>query len=455
MPLLTRLTESLRGLDALEPGGRFLLACSAGLDSTVCAHLFGQLAEKWKLGVTLAHVHHGLREEADLDLEFVRSLASNLKLNFVERRVDVPSSLGQGGNTQAVARKLRYEALEEMRHEADCRWTVTAHHADDQAETLLAHLVRGTGPAGLAGIRAKLGNVIRPLLFASRKELHDFALQEGLSWREDSSNNEDHYTRNAIRHHVMPVINEWAGNLAATAGDTARVFASLDEYLSSHIDGLMKECVQWQGKSCAFAVQPLKRYFEFEQLLLIHTVLAAIAPAHATISASYSIRSLLDAATGREVPVGNVYVAVRDRDFIRIDEAVCLIPCDTDLLPGRTIHGSNFVFESDEVQKEMTEFSRDPSIEYIDLDVAGNGWTLRRWRHGDRFRPFGMDGSRLVSDFLTGLRLSPFEKRNAMVLENDTSIIWVCGHRLDDRYRVRPETRRVCRLAFHNKQESA
>ncbi len=237
--------ELARSIERLGLAGRSLLvAASGGLDSTVMAHALAQGAEAHDLRLALGHVHHGLRgAAADADQAAVAELAASLRLPFLSRRVD-PRALREGRSSrdrptlQEAARSLRYAALAEMAAEAGADCIATAHHADDQVETVLLRLLRGTGPDGLAGIpeRSRDGRVVRPLLSVARADLEAHAAHHALHWREDASNASQRYARNRLRHHWLPGLAEaFNPRLLRAIGELAEAQARDSEWIAERV----------------------------------------------------------------------------------------------------------------------------------------------------------------------------------------------------------------------------
>jgi tRNA(Ile)-lysidine synthase len=225
-------------------GRRILVAVSGGVDSTVLAHGLASCRDSHGVEVALGHVHHGLRgAEADGDERAVAELARALGLDFAQRRVD-PQALREGRSSrdrptlQEAARALRYAALAELCEEQGAACIATAHHADDQLETVLLRLLRGTGPDGLAGIpeRSLDGRIVRPLLFVARDEIEAYARASGLSWREDSSNAEVRYARNRLRQRWLPgLASDFNPRLLRAVGDLAEAQARDSEWIAERV----------------------------------------------------------------------------------------------------------------------------------------------------------------------------------------------------------------------------
>ncbi len=447
-----RIVEQLRKTGTLKRGASFLVACSGGLDSTALAHIFASVCIRWDLRAAVAHVNHGLRPEAAAEAVFVRRLAESLGKRFLERSVDVKAAMtGSHRSLQDVARELRYEALEQMRIEAGCDWILTAHHLDDQAETLLARFLRGAGVDGLQGIRPVMGRVLRPLLSVARADLLSYAGRHGLQWCEDASNQNDKYSRNALRRHVLPAVAAYVQpNVADVLRRSALYFQSLGEFIEKEANKLEAECLRMEEYGVSLAVPVLKGYFVFQRSLLIRRALELAGLKDISFEAVEIVESLLRKRVGAEAQPGEGVLARRERDFLTIFRDMAPDTPSYAIHAGQTVELPFADFSSTAVEMREVNFSDDPTIEYIDLDIAGNEWTLRPWKAGDRFQPFGASGSRKVSDFLTDIRMPRRLKKMVMVLVRSGEIIWLCGLRLDERFKVRASSRTAARLEYRN-----
>ncbi|MDT8322880.1 MAG: tRNA lysidine(34) synthetase TilS [Bacteroidota bacterium] len=455
MSLVTRCTEFLRLHGVLERNGTLLVAASGGLDSTVLAVVTADIARRWSLRLVLGYVHHGLRVDADAEVEFVRALAGRLAADVAVRHVDVRSAHArQGGSLQEIARDLRYEALEEMRAEADAAAVLLAHHADDQAETVLAHFLRGSGVRGLAGMPTARGRLLRPLLGETRRELEREATARGLTWRHDASNDSDAYARNALRHNVIPAIRAHAGPAwPGTVVDTARIFRSLDAFLEIHIARLAAEVLQLRGNAAFVAVQPLKGYFEYEQFALLRLALFRLRGSAGTFDEVLSLQHLIDAATGNAAVLRDGFRAFRDRDAIVISrQQARSAPCA--VTPGTELSFGTAVFSLQQVTRSDIRFHDDPSEEFIDLERTGSDLTLRAWTDDDIFEPLGSRRATSVGRFLASAGYSARARRDIPVLSGADGIVWVCGVRLDAHAALSGEGGTPARLTYTQKLQS-
>jgi tRNA(Ile)-lysidine synthase len=411
--------------------------------------------QRWGGRLTLAYIHHGLRSEADAEALAVSRAASSLEASFLTAHVDVPGKLREGGgNLQSIARQLRYAALESLRVEAGADWILTAHHADDQAETLLMRFVRGTGADGLTGIHPLRGRVARPLLFANRSDLERYAREQGISWLEDVSNESDEYARNALRHHVLPVLTEYANpSFGAAMRDTAALFSSMAEFHEQEAGRLLDECGQRTERGVSLAVQPFSRYLDYQQLLVIRRAVRLLRKEHATYDETRGVQKLLGRRPGSTALLKGGCVATRERNSIVISAAYPVSLQPTPVALGARVLLPCGIFRSGQCSIPQSLLSSDPKMEVADLAKTGSHWILRPWRSGDRFRPVNGGIEKKVSDLLSEMHIPRPLRLNIPILEANGAIIWICGLRLDDRYKVTPETTSAVRFEYTQEQE--
>lgn len=412
-----------------------LLAVSGGIDSIVMVHLFHNLG----LPAGIAHCNFGLRgEESDGDEAFVHDIATRYNFPFFVTRPDVKTLAKSASiSTQMAARELRYEWFEKIRQESGYRWIATAHHANDSLETLLLNLARGTGLAGLTGIAPVSGNLIRPLLYSNRAEISRYARENDILWREDRTNETDDYYRNKIRHHVIPVLSELNPSLETTFNASAErlraanalLEASLQEWKSRAI--LREEgCIRISiaevsgAKEPAFQLWSILQDFGF-QYNQVHGIMGA-----------------LTGTSGKRF-YSPTHVLLVDRSYL-ILKASSETSDDAELL----IERSDTQLEWEGVTLTLrialkgSSYHFDKSTIAVDADLLTFPLILRKWRQGDVFQPFGMDGkSKKVSDLLIDAKIDLFRKeRTAVLVNGDGKIIWVVGIRADERFKITATT---------------
>ena len=420
-----------------------LLAVSGGLDSTVLTHLF-QAAD---LPFGLVHCNFQLRDdESDGDEAFVREMAARYAVPFFTKRFDTTNYAKKTGlSIQMAARTLRYGWLEEVRAEHGFGALATAHHLNDAVETVLLNFARGTGLAGLTGIAARQGTLIRPLLFASRPDLEAYTAAHHLAWREDRSNATDDYARNFVRHNLVPPFITLNPNFLATAARNLRRLRATQ----SNADFLLRQFLELPatpGAGFSLDKQRLAQLPDLRQAL--QTVLT---PYGFTADQARQLAESGD-HIGLELHSPDGWRVLNDRrQFLVVADN----PSAT-LLPLRIQHDNLLVRLSTGEALLLTPAEAVPpypdgrSAVLVDAEKLQFPLHLRPWQPGDWFQPFGMRGQRQkLQDFFTNGKLSRLQKERTWVLENkDGAIIWVVGHRLDERFKVQALSNKALKISL-------
>ncbi len=447
--MITPFLAFLNTHQLLPPDQPVLVAVSGGLDSVVLL----DLVYRAEIPMGIAHVNFGLRgAESDEDAAFVQSLAKRYNADF---HIYEPEMLtyAQTNNlsVQMAARALRYAFFDQIAHDFGYGAIATAHHQDDLAETLLLNLARGTGLAGLHGIRPKRDQIIRPLLFTNRADIQQYANERGLVWREDSSNETDKYARNRIRHQVLPVLQTLNPSLSGSLTATANRIRAAEVLMQAELDRSWQLVVTKTGERTmfnkaelctlsepAFRLGEWLRPFGFVEKqtdalaqLLHHTDRLG----QTFLSATHQLTN--DRTTFTLEP-------------IRPDRAapISLVEPRVGQLPVRVwLVGAGWL--SMEVLEKPAAFvpPHDLSVACLDADLLRWPLVLRPWQLGDRFQPLGMTGSKLVSDLLNDRKVSTTERANTWVLVTaDGQIGWVVGHRLAQPVALSLATLKIIRL---------
>lgn len=464
MSLLSRLEQYLATLSVLQKGDALILAVSGGLDSMVMLDSFYQLRKKWKFDITVAHINHGLRgAESDADEAFVTEHAHALKLPFESTRVDVLTlAKTEKRSIQDAARQLRYQALENIRSKCDAQWILTAHHADDNAETMLMHFIRGSGIRGLRGIVPVSGSLLRPMLFASREMLEASAEQRSIRWREDRSNAEDSYDRNVVRHSLIPLLKEILNpGLSETLSHSSGIFRALNAFIVAHVDRLSKEIFRHDKDHLYLAIPTLINYLDFEKFAVIQRAIETFYTRESAYTEICSIRKLMDSVSGKVLHLKKNEYVFRDRDELvftqRFPEKTAPVTFQTGedgVLDHRRISVRT-------VLKEEVSYTKDRRIEYIDAHSVGTEWILRFWKKGDWFIPLGSEGKQKLSDFFINQKIPRHQKDKVLLLETihrtpgeeSRQIVWICGVRLDARAKIHPRSTSILRLEILEEAE--
>jgi tRNA(Ile)-lysidine synthase len=453
---LFRFREFYRRRRLISAQNKIVVAVSGGVDSVVLLDLLAREREHLGLDVIVGHFNHQLRdEESDRDEEFVGDLARSYGLEcYVERANTAECAKHAGLGIQEAARNLRYEFLDKLLLSSGYDRISTGHNADDNAETVLLNLFRGAGVQGLAGIPLYRQDrkIIRPLLFAERLEIEEFAQAENLKYRTDSSNQKETYNRNYIRHRILPLVKTKINPaIVQTLQRSADLFRELDTYLSVHTrQSLDIAIVKQTSEELHVSIPRLRSHpVLLQQHMVMHVceTFAGLRLRHDQVS---SILSLTEGLTGSWVVVSEQHTVFRDRNSLVFHKGEPLREFRIVVQQNQKYDFRQFRFSSLLLDAVPESLNGNGNAEYVDADkVRPNDLILRTWQDGDAFVPLGMQMKKKISDFFIDAKIPVYEKRSYPVLETkDGEIIWLCGQRIDDRFKVTDETRRVLKLEF-------
>ncbi|NVO20556.1 MAG: tRNA lysidine(34) synthetase TilS [Bacteroidetes bacterium] len=422
------------------PNHTILVAVSGGVDSVVMCELMRQSHFRF----AIAHCNFKLRgAESDADEEFVRHLAIVMDVPLHVKSFDTSSYAQVGGiSLQMAARELRYAWFEELLDEFGYKYVANAHHLDDQAETFFINLLRGTGLSGLHGILSKQGRVIRPLLFATREEILEYAHVEGLQWREDSSNRSKKYLRNRLRHEVLPALTKIDSSFSRTLNNTIRILRETETIYRQKIDEGKADLIETSNNDVRILISWLEEFSPMETWLF-----ELLRPYGFSYSVVEEIVNSLNSISGK-IFFSPTHRLIRDRDyliiesFIQIDEK-CKEPIIAfdPLLETQPQLPVPVTFKVERFKNFV--IPEGPAIACFDYDKLQYPLRMRHWRKGDFFFPFGSHGKKKLSDYFVDNKLSIDEKERLCLLTSGEDIIWVTGMRSDHRYRLTDSTKKV------------
>ncbi len=456
LDLLQKIRRFIRQNEMLLGNERVLLAVSGGLDSMTMLDVMARIAPPMKIHLAVAHFDHGLRgEDSKSDADFVVEEARKRGLRTYVARGDVARIAAQSKlSVEDAARRVRYQFLSRVARKNDYSVVMTAHTANDNAETVVMNLMRGAGVSGLAGIPPTRSLVdaallARPMLGVERHELVKYAADVELLWHEDASNSSTAHTRNRIRHELIPVLAEFNPSIVSTLNSTASIMRGLEQYLS-HAVGLAIEKVQggMNEERLELSITQLKHYLPAIQTEVIQRLASkAFDIPPISYGAIERILGLLWKDPGAKADVGAGITALRDREsLLLLNEPPPPVPYERKFSLGESVQTDRFLLNTEVMDRKKVRFTRNSNIEYVDADKIPEQLILRSWREGDRFQPLGMVGEKKVSDFLTDIKVSVEKKKEVLVIADGDTVIWVCGLRLDDRYKVTSLTQTAVRL---------
>src|SRR5574344_333237 len=431
-----KIAEYIKKFRLIKPNSKLIIALSGGADSVVLTHIL----HKMGYNCIAAHCNFELRDaESDRDELFVRQLCNvlNITLEIIHFNTNEYAAK-QKVSIEMAARKLRYDWFENIRIKYDADFICVAHHKDDSIETCLLNIIRGTGINGITGIKPINGKIIRPLLCVSRKEIEDYAKQNDLSYVTDSTNLETEYTRNKIRNILLPMLEDINPVFRQTMENNIENWKEA-AFLYSHTinNDLSNLCktdgtYTWICEDELFAF-PYSKTLLFEWLKqygFSNSVIEEIA------EHKYTQTGKRFCSDTHELIVDRCRLILSEKksdDYktyeISKNDSSCIQPIHLKM---------SFVFD--------TSICKDTKVALLDADKLKFPLTIRKWRNGDFFYPLGMESPKKLSDFFVDTKINIAQKQDIYLLVSGNDIVWIIGKRIDNRYKINANTKKVYRL---------
>ena len=442
----------------VEKGSKVVIAVSGGVDSVVLLDVFANLADTYKFQISIAHYNHNLRDAASLeDEKFVNNLAETYNIPFYTASGKVKQYAEKNGmSIEEAARFLRYTFFERTTRTINAKFIATAHTSDDSAETFLLNLFRGAGLTGLSGIPVKRQFVkdviiIRPFLRFPKQALIDYADKRGLQWRDDETNLQDKYVRNKIRLDLIPklkkdyspAINEVINRAAKLIQGADRI---IHNYVKTHLQKLLFDI---SNDSISIKLPLFKTFDEFIRGEMLQTILMKyFRTGPPNMKIIDRILKLESSDVGAICDISKNIFAVKDRQAIVISKKNPINVINKKIKKkGNFQINEELTFVLTEIKPENVEYNKNDRVEFFDFDLISKDLVVRNWEHSDEFNPLGMAGSTSISDFLMNEKVPFLDKPNVLVLtNNENEIIWVCKHRISDKYKITTKTQKVLKI---------
>jgi len=409
---------------------KLILGISGGADSVCLMHVFLELGYSFEL----AHCNFNLRGgESDADEDFVQELAKKYHLKIHVKQFDTLAYAAKNKiSTQMAARDLRYAWFDALLTKSSAKYLAIAHHVNDDVETFFINLVRGSGLKGLLGIKEKNNAIVRPLLSVSRLEIEQYLKERDIVFRVDSSNASVKYLRNKIRHKLIPLLAEMNPSIQQTVKDEMRILEGVAQIYASKVDEVGKDLTQEKDGivqfkiSALLALNPLNNYlYELLAPYGFHTV-EAISKALQGQSGKQFFSATHQLVVDRE----NIFISLLAKE----NEVFEITKKTTSL-----IHPLEIKFK---VTSDKT-IIYDNDIAQLDVEKLKFPLTLRKWKQGDKFMPLGMKKFKKLSDFFIDNKFSIIDKQDQWLLCSDLDIVWLVGCRIDERYKLETNTKKV------------
>jgi tRNA(Ile)-lysidine synthase len=443
----------------IDKNDRILIALSGGPDSVFLLHFLHKYKRRFKIELGALHVNHRLRgDNANEDEKFCKKICNESGIEYFSVKKNVKSfALKKKISLEEAGRTIRYSVLESTAAKNKYNKIATAHNNNDNAETVLLNLIKGTGIKGISGIAVKRDNIIRPVICLNKEEILNYLDQEKLSFRIDETNLSSDYERNFIRNEIIPLIKSRLNpSFESSVFNSSEVFKRISSRIDKETETYFNT-VKFDKKQNLLTLFPGKLKSLDETL--IGDFLKEVVRRNFSVQLSFNdinkIILLFNSKTGKRVNLSDNFSAAKERNqiviFANSEEKNFNLNKKIKINKPVQLYGKTLYINR--VSKEKVEFSDDKSIEYISGDKCGD-FNIRTWKEGDRFYPIGFKlaggryGSKKISDFLNEQKIPSILKKKQLVLTSQNNIVWVLGLRLDNRFKLTGNTKKIYRLCL-------
>lgn len=441
--ILSRLEEHVIGRGLVTNGDKLLLGISGGADSSALLYLFSRLRYHHNLSLLAVHVNHQLRaEDSDLDEKHVKELCVHLNVALIIRRI----TLEPGADLENRARGARFEAFRSVLQSYRFHKIVLGHHKWDQAETVLLNMMRGSGLSGLGGIKALQGDVCHPLLIFSPDELKQMLQEQKLFWREDATNMHNHFTRNRLRNDLIPKLQaEYNPQIKEKLCDEARIISEADTYIKERaLRKYRKLLLDVTKERLILSLPDILKAPDIEQYYILRFAYQTLANIELDFLGVHlrEVKTIMSAKGCKYVSLPHsVYVIKQYQELVFSTQSQELHPEASEELiiepeRARAVHMDHrFSFKYLKVLPHNYK-EQDRNHAMIDVDKLTGDICIRSRREGDRFIPLGMKGLKKLKDFFIDEKVAKYDRDLVPIFADGEKLIWVCGHRIDERVKV-------------------
>lgn len=436
--------------ELLSSGEKILIALSGGPDSVFLLHFLNKFKKKFKIELGAAHINHRLRgKDSERDELFCKVICDELSIPFYLLSKDIKSySKRNKFSLEVAGRRIRYEFFEKTSKANKYHKIATAHNADDNAETVLLNLIKGTGIKGIAGIPVRRKNIIRPILSLTKKEILDYLEVNRFEYRIDESNLSNDFERNFLRNKVIPLIQKdvnpaFSNSVLNTSLNLQKLILGLTEI----VGGLKSVVKVNRNKSVTIPIEFIKKGNDY---IVSYTLKEIIEENFSVKLESNDLKKIFlleKKQSGKSEELSEKLIALKERSLITIKKKSSKKNTkEKKLIIGSKVKIDGKIISISEVKRNKVKINQSKNIEFISADDLSRNFIVRVWKSGDKFFPIGMRGSKKISDYLNEIKINSFEKKEQLVLENKGSIVWVIGMRLDERFKVTLNTKKVLKL---------
>lgn len=467
--MIYKVKSFIKENNLIEDNDKILVALSGGPDSVCLLHILHSLKDELNLTIGAAHVNHMLRDEALSDELYVEQLCEELSIPCYVAKIDINDiSKKLNISHEMAGRDERYKFFESISNQYGYNKIAIAHNANDQAETVIMRMMRGTGLEGLGGIRAKRGEkIIRPILAISREEIESYCDEKELKPRIDKTNLENIYSRNKVRLDILPYMKEnFNEDIIETLNRMASILQKDDEYINKQCDKAFKEYCRLETKGLLIN----KKLFNLDQAIVTRVIKKSLidySGKHINFEMKhiYDVIYLSKKGTNKKIDLPNDILAentygdifLKSKNNLNIDEENDLINNEIfipiEKLSNNTLEFMDYTVKIELIDKKNNiEFSNNDLIKYFDYDNIIEGIIIRTRKDGDKIRPLGMNGNKKLKDIFINNKVPREERDKIPVTCFDNNIAWIVGHKVSEDYKVNKKTKRIIKITFDRKE---
>ena len=455
--MMTKTTEQkvIKFIDEnqlLSRGDKVLVALSGGADSVFLLSFLQKFKRRFEIETAAFHLNHQLRgREAKQDEKFCEEFCSNNNIKLLSISKDVKAYAKKVKvSPEEAGRNIRYRELNKAAKKMKCKKIATAHNLSDSVETILLNLFKGTGLTGLTGVPIRRENIIRPILCLSSDEIRNYLKQNKIGYRIDESNLSSDYERNFLRNEIIPKLKSRLNpKLEEKISSSSKFLSQLNSYFNAEVERISNNSVVRDGKRLSIDLKKNSKFDKHFLSLFLKSVVENNFKIELNSENIYSLVDLIKSQTGKSIQLKEDIIAARERNELIVQkkkkERKSKSPIQ--IRVGQTVDIAGSTISIEKVNKKMVKFTRDKSIEFISGDGLKETFEIRKWKAGDKFRPIGMKGTKKVSDFLADEKIPSSEKKSQLVLINKGKIVWVIGHRMDERFKVNSGSKQIFKLS--------
>jgi len=456
--VLKEIKKQIEQFHMLERGDRILIGLSGGADSVCLTQVLFELSKEYNLHLGAVSCHHGLRgEEADEDVRFAENFCRERHICFYKTYEDIEvRALRDKISVEEAGREYRYEVFRRIMKEQGYNKLAVAHNADDRAETMLFHLTRGTGVAGLCTMEPVRDffegrKLIRPLLWQKKAEIEKWLQGKSVSWRVDRTNEEDNYTRNRIRHRVIPELSAINDRAVEHMGEAAEQIGEICSYLKEEEDSIFKKAAKKEKERLVISVPLLKEVHIYMKKAFLYRSLCELAESRKDITSGH-VKILLDLVEGPTGREAHFMKGIRGRK-----EYDSVILCKDSREPVENMEKkSEDFFKRIELSMEKypytgQEISKNEYTKHFDCDKIQSKLCLRFWKEGDFFYLREDGGKKKLNRYFIDHKIPVDERDQILLLADGSHILWIVGHRISAYYKVTDSTKNILEVTIKNK----